>query len=104
MIALYRAGDTHEIHGVKCEMKRFNTHEFHQRKSEGWFTRPKDAYKKKAVQEITKEPENTLGERSLDDMPDEMIRQLANEAGIGNWHNRRVETLKVMLRDKANGS
>ena len=76
-VILYKAGDTHEIDGVKCEMKVFDEYLFKTNLDLGWCFSPADCYKEK----------------------DADIRAIAKKKGIRSWHNKKIARLKKEIKE-----
>ena len=83
-IQLYRAGDTHEVRGILCEVGNFEPHELDALLAQGWAKDPKDIGGEESVSE---------------DVPDTLnpVRLQAKEAGIEGWENKRIKTLEAEL-------
>ena len=84
-IQLYRAGDTHEVRGILCEVGNFEPHELDALLAQGWAKDPKD-----------------IGGEKIDEVPDvpdslHPVRLQAKEAGIEGWENKRIKTLEAEL-------
>jgi hypothetical protein len=85
-VALYKAGSTHTIKGIECEMKLFNENSFTNMLGSGWFYSPSECY------EEATEPED-----KLDSLDDNEVRSIAKECGIKNWHNKKIARLKAEI-------
>lgn len=79
---VYKQGDTHNVKGVKCELKVVTIGQFKEYLSDGWFASPEEAYADK----------NDSGKLS-----NEEIRMAAKEKGLDNWEKGRIKTLKEAL-------
>lgn len=79
MIALYRAGTSHIIRGVQCEMTRCRADRLQAHLRAGWVTDPK---------ELIKEEE---------ELSNKEVRAAAKEAGLEGWDTRRIGKLKEAL-------
>jgi hypothetical protein len=87
-VALYRKGGSHTVRGVKCEMKVFKVREMKNCIDTGWHTSPEDIENPTFKEADT----NDTGKLSVEE-----IRAAAKTAGIRNWHNKKIETLKKEL-------
>lgn len=87
-IALYRAGDTHTVRGIKCEVCRCEFLVMEDRLKEGWVKDPKELC---AVAEAEDKPEETEPKQI------DPIRQAAKDAGIDGWEKKRIKTLEAEL-------
>ncbi len=88
-IQLYKAGDSHEVRGIKCEVANFKPAELEARLAEGWAKSPEDIGNGDKQEEI-KEAEEELFEEEID--PAE-VRERAKVAGIEGWEKKRIKTL-----------
>lgn len=106
-VVLYKKGDTHIIRGLSCDIKlvrpdRFNGPE------DGWFMSPEKAYEKPIEEKpFEHDPKEEIIETIVDIKPvaldyDKMsnpkIREHAKKAGIKNWKDARIKTLKDELK------
>jgi hypothetical protein len=85
-ISLYRKGNTHTIRGVICEMRVFKVRELKACVAAGWNSSPKD------IDRFKEADSNETGLLSVDE-----VRASAKKAGIRNWHNKKIDTLKKEL-------
>ena len=91
MIQLYKAGSTHTVRGIECEICNFAPRELDLRLSEGWVKDPSEL-------EVT----GAQGEGKQDaEAPEETninpIRLKAEKAGIEGWETKRIKTLESEL-------
>ena len=85
-IQLYRAGDTHEVRGILCEVGNFEPHELDVLLAQGWAKDPKD------IGGVPEEPKAEIEPDTLNP-----VRLQAKEAGIEGWENKRIKTLEAEL-------
>lgn len=85
-IQLYRAGDTHEVRGIACEVANFESHELDRLLAEGWAKDPRE------IGGVPEDPDTEA-------VPDTInpVRIQAKEAGIEGWENKRIKTLEAEL-------
>ena len=99
-ITLYRPGNSHERHGIKCEARVFNEYSYLHLLDLGWFYSPEECYQE-AVEEVIEEaievPVEIDGLLIISEMSDEEIRLLAKARGIKSWHNKGIDKLKAEL-------
>jgi len=74
-VILYKAGNTHIIDGIECEMKVFDEFLFASNLDIGWCLTPAECYKTKPLN-------------------DSEIRASAKEKGIKNWYNKKIDRLR----------
>ena len=87
MIMVFRAGDSHEFKGIKCELKRIENWQLNNYLELGWLVSPPDS------QEIQNEPIAV----KLND-----TRAVARSLGIEGWRTRRFSTLRDLINDAKN--
>ncbi len=90
-IQLYKAGDTHTVRGIECEVCNFDLAELDLRLSEGWV---------KDTSELEVTGASSEGNQDAE-APEEIninpVRLKAKEAGIEGWQNKRIKTLEAEL-------
>lgn len=87
--ALYRAGKTHIIRGVECEMIVVQVEHLESHLNAGWLTDPKDINTKPEFEDVDT---NKTGKLSNDE-----VRDAAKKAGYEDWKKARIATLKKRL-------
>ena len=106
-VVLYKAGNTHEIDGIKCEMKVFDEYLFTSALEIGWNLTPEGCYEKEeqkeseeTAAEASEEDENqekvlTLKENKYyGDLTTDEVRKIAKDKGIKHWHNKNIDKLR----------
>ena len=89
-IALYKAGDTHEVRGIKCEVIRCEFRQLDDKLKLGYVKDPSELY---ATEEVTEVIEPVVEvEKKLNP-----VRQAAKDAGIEGWDMKRIKTLEALL-------
>ncbi len=78
---LYREGTSHIVRGIECEIRLFPRNGLSFVGLDGWCASPEDI--------------NKVDEWS--EYSSEQIRELAKDAGIEGWENKRINTLKEVL-------
>ena len=85
---LYRAGNTHKVRGIECEIRLFNTSSpLDFIGIDGWCAKPEDINKT--------DVDEWSGYTS------DQIRELAKEANIDGWDTKRIHTLKEVLNGQS---
>jgi hypothetical protein len=109
-IQLFRKGTTHNIKGVECEMGTFKVRQLQSMLDEGWVNCPNKLLEvdlTEALEPVDDLPEpepepeapsqeeadtNNSGKLSAKE-----VRAAAKAAGIEDWANKRIATLKAAL-------
>ena len=78
-IQLYKAGDTHEVRGVKCEVGNFDIGELDTQLKNGWVANEQDLIEESTAEEVNP------------------VRQAAKEKGIEGWETKRLNTLQAAI-------
>lgn len=84
-VSMYKEGDSCEVRGIKCDVKRMKFQEMEHYASEGWVKDPADIGQE---QEVSEE-EATEGAHE--------VRLMAKAKGIEGWDKKRIKTLKAEL-------
>ena len=111
-VVLYRKGSTHIVRGVKCESCKFEPFELESQLKNGWHLSPEELcddvqddeekeseVKEEVEAEEDKEDKEVLEKRAktIEDMDNDEIRELARTANIEKWETARIATLKRKL-------
>lgn len=87
-IQLYRAGTTHIVRGIECEVCNFDSSQMQHQLEQGWVKAPE------FIDEITEEVAEETTEEATEIHP---VRIQARDAGIDGWENKRIKTLESEL-------
>jgi len=87
-IQLYKAGDTHEVRGIKCEVRNFTNQEYGYWLENGWYLDPKDI----PLESVEEAKEEVEEEKEL-----HPVRLAAKDAGIDGYEKKRIKTLEGEL-------
>ncbi len=88
-VQVYRAGTTHNIRGIECEIGNFSITSYMSMLNDGWYASPDE-----------------IGNDAQDEDEDEEkinpVRILAKEKGIEGWDIKRIKTLEALLDEQEN--
>ena len=105
-IQLYRAGNSHTVKGIECEVCNFSIGELQIKLDEGWFKSPQEISN---GNEESNEKESEAVPEEKDIEPQEEkdgvlnpVRVQAKAAGIEGWDNKRIKTLEGLLNERQN--
>ncbi len=87
-IQLYKAGKTHTVRGIECELCNFSAAELQYQLDHGWFKSPDD---------ISNEDAKEEGEEAEEGTRLNPVRMKAKLAGIDGWDIKRIKTLEGLL-------
>ncbi len=103
-IQLYRAGNTHTVRGIECELKNFTPNSLDAMLDEGWLKSPEEIGNDKQIEESDQDERQ---EESSEDAPQQEdqeeikvlnpVRQAAKDAGIEGYEIKRIKTLEGLL-------
>ncbi len=88
-IQLYRAGNTHTVRGIECELCNFDACEMDYQLNAGWCKSPEDIGHE--------QPEEESEEESEEETALNPVRIAAKAAGIEGWDIKRIKTLEGLL-------
>ena len=92
-IQLYKAGSTHNIRGIECEMGTFKVSQLHAMLDAGWVNCPKKLTDSGTVAPTKAEADtNNSGKLRSSE-----VREAAKQAGIEGFDTKRIATLKTAL-------
>lgn len=89
-IQLYKAGSTHTVGGIECELQNFNISELDAKLAEGWFKSPSD------INAPVEKSIETLDIETMESI--HPVRAAAKDAGIDGWEKKRIGTLEAELK------
>jgi len=89
-IQLYKAGNSHTVNGIECEVKNFDFGEMELMLSQGWVKSPDETVESAATEVVVETSQET-------DTNINPVRLAAKEAGIDGWENKRIKTLEAEL-------
>jgi len=107
-IILFKAGNSHKVNGIPCQIQVCNEFSYLHLLEQGWFYTPEECYAEEEepelveVPEIEEEAETTEEPMEAGEEPIDEIRAAAREAGISHWHNKSIERLVSELKDTEN--
>jgi len=97
-IQLYRAGNTHTVNGIECELQNFDIKSLQPMLDSGWYATPEETQdadgQNEEAQDDAQAPEKEAGEEEKVLNP---VRALARDKGIEGWDTKRIQTLQDLL-------
>ena len=103
MVKVYRAGTTHEVRGIQCEMAYVEPEVLKHKIAAGWVLQPEKIIVEEVIEMPaieTKDPEPVKPEMKTSRQNPKKIREAAKKAGIEDWEKARISTLKDKLDHK----
>jgi len=119
-VILYKPGNSTKVRGIPCDIMICNEYSYLHNLEQGYFYSPEECYPEVEEAEVeeaevevveVEEPEKeeeaepvlTFDQVADVALPDDEVRLMAKEAGIGNWHTKKTENLLKELEDMTDG-